>query len=487
MHPLDEMKSWLGFGSEDEARLREVWPHVQQRLDQVTDRFYAQVLRHPGSAAVLTSPAQIERLRLTLRQWTEELLDGPWDLAYFERRERIGRRHVEVGLEARYMYMAMNIVRDTLCDLTHEVIPSAGAHCRSISRACDMDLAIMTGTYLERREARQLQSMQELIVSHLPVTVLLVGPDERVTAATLPAGRLLESEDLVGRHYLSALPPALVEAADLGPTVAHAVATGHEITLARVDALLEGRDRNFRVTIVPLDHPLARLMVHVDELTEALATEARLNRAESLAQLGALSAAVAHELRNPLAGISGALQVIGASLPAEDRRKPVMEKVEAQVKRLNALVTDLLDFARPPSPKTVRVDLQELARTAAELAHREHHAAVLDIQGEGHAVADPNLVQQVLLNLLLNAAQAMDGQGHIQVSLSDGRVLVSDDGPGIPPENADRIFAPFFTTRTRGTGLGLPICRKLVQSMNGRITLARGPLKGAGFLVELPT
>jgi len=487
MHPLDEMKSWVGFGPADEARLQEIWPLVRTRLDRVTDRFYAQVLRHPGAARVLASPAQVERLRVTLLQWTEELLTGPWDLAYFERRERIGRRHVEVGLEARYMYVAMNIMRDTLCEMARGLHPAGDDHCRSIARICDIDLAIMTGTYLERREARQLQSMQELIVSHLPVTVLLIGPDERVSAATLPAGRLIEGEDLVGRHYLSALPAALVEAADLAPTVAHAAATGHEITLARVDATLDGRERNFRITIVPLDHPLARLMVHVDELTEALATEARLNRAESLAQLGALSAAVAHELRNPLAGISGALQVIGASLPAEDRRKPIMEKVEAQVKRLNALVTDLLDFARPPTPKSLRVDLLELARLAAELVNRDHAGVALDVQGEGTAVADPNLVQQVLLNLLLNAAQALDGQGRILVEVGPGRVMVSDDGPGIPPENADRVFAPFFTTRTRGTGLGLPICRKLVQSMNGRITLTSGPLKGACFLLELPS
>lgn len=486
MHPLDEMKSWLGFDAEDETRLREVWVLVAPRLGEVTDRFYDRVLAHPGAASVLEGPAQVERLRITLRLWCQELLTGPWDLAYFERRERIGRRHVEVGLEGRYMYMAMNVVRDTLCEIAHGTYGLDSEHCRSISRACDIDLAIMAGTYLERREARQFTTIQELIVSHLPVTVLLVGADGRVSAATGPAALLARREGLVGLPYLQALPEALVTAGDLETQVERARTTRREITLARVDAILDERERNFRVTVVPLDHAQASLLLHVEELTDAITTEARLVRNESLAQLGALSAAVAHELRNPLAGISGALQVIGASLPAEDRRKPVMEKVEAQVRRLNSLVTDLLDFARPPAPRIGDVDLVEVARIGADLVRRDHPAVEITIRGGGRAEADPNLLQQIVLNLVLNAAQAIDGAGTVDVDVEDGRFKVSDSGPGISPEAAEKVFQPFFTTRARGTGLGLPICRKLATAMGGRITIGKGPLGGASIVVELP-
>lgn len=486
MHPFDEMKSWLAFGPDDERRLREVWRIVEPRLGEVTDRFYDRVLAHPGAARVLVDEAQVERLRVTLRIWCRELLTGPWDLAYFERRERIGRRHVEVGLEARYMYMAMNVARDTICAMIHGPDEPLNEHCRSLSRVCDMDLAIMTGTYLERREARQARTIQELIVSHLPVTVLLLAPDGRVTAATGPAATLMDDLELVGLPYRKALPAALVASADLERVVEHALATRREVTLARVDAQLDGRERNFRVTVVPLDHSEASILLHVEELTEAITTEARLVRSESLAQLGALSAAVAHELRNPLAGISGALQVIGASLPADDRRKPVMEKVEAQVRRLNSLVTDLLDFARPPAPKFASVDLHDIARITADLVQRDHPGVTIQIRGAGRAQADGNLLQQIALNLLLNAAQAVDGQGAVEVDVADGRLRVCDDGPGIPSDTAEKIFQPFFTTRTRGTGLGLPICRKLAQAMGGKIALGRGTLKGACFEVELP-
>ena len=163
-----------------------------------------------------------------------------------------------------------------------------------------------------------------------------------------------------------------------------------------------------------------------------------------------------------------------------------MDKVEQQVRRLDALVTDLLDFARPVQPKSVTLDLAEAARGVCDGVLREHPALRLRVEGRGEALADSNFVHQVLLNLVLNAAQATEGQGQVRLAVADGWILVSDDGPGISPEAAEKLFQPFYTTRTRGTGLGLAICRKLVGAMGGSIGVATGPLKGAAFLVELP-
>jgi signal transduction histidine kinase len=165
-----------------------------------------------------------------------------------------------------------------------------------------------------------------------------------------------------------------------------------------------------------------------------------------------------------------------------------MVKVEQQVRRLDSLVTDLLDFARPAEAKRVRVRLDEIAAVVIDLVQRDHPAVELRTTGEGEAIADANLVQQVLLNLVLNAIQAMDGgPGHtVLLSVRDGAVLVNDDGPGIPEENLEKIFSPFFTTRTRGTGLGLAICRQATAAMGGALTLSSGDLRGAAFLLELP-
>jgi two-component system sensor histidine kinase HydH len=381
----------------------------------------------------------------------------------------------------------MNVFRQGLSRIAEAHLPPAEADLtvESLGRVCDMDLAIMTGTYVTSREAAQMSTLQDLIISHLPVTVLLLDPQGVVTAATRPGTRLFGDVPVIGRRWEEALPPALIEAAELGAQIRHALATSREVTLTRVDVTLDGEDRNFQVSIVPLDHLHARVLLHLEEMTEAIRVESRLRRSESLAQLGALSAAVAHELRNPLAGISGAIQVLARSLPAEDRRKPIMEKVEQQVRRLDALVTELLDFARPTEARIGPLALDEVARQVVDLVQRDHPGVALSATGAGDAAGDPNLVQQVVLNLVLNAVQALDGVGEVRVLVEPGRVLVNDSGPGIPDENVEKIFEPFFTTRTRGTGLGLAICRKAAAAMGGRLTLATGPLPGAAFLLEL--
>lgn len=487
--PFDEMKSWVGFGPADERRLITLLPHVRPQLRALADVFYNRILAYPSAAVVLKDHAQVERLKGTLERWVEELLGGPWDEAYFRRRERIGRVHVEVGLPSRYMFTAMNVYRTELSQIARASLHPDEVYdtCRTIERVMDLDLAIMVGTYVEGREARQIDRLQDLIVSHMPVTVLLIDDLGGVSAATRPGTRLFGQAEVVGQSYLDALPAAVVAAADLPGHLERALKSGHEVTVPRVDVTIDGLERNFRLSIVPLDHPRARALLHVEELTEALDTEGRLLRAESLAQLGALSAAVAHELRNPLAGISGAIQVIARSLPADDRRKPVMEKVEQQVRRLDALVTDLLAFSRPSEPRVAPVRLEEVARGVVELVQRDNPGVVLKATGMGGARADQNLVHQILLNLVLNAVQALDGPGRVEVIISDGRVIINDDGPGVPVENLDRIFQPFFTTRTRGTGLGLAISLKAATSMGGRITLGHGPLAGAAFVLELPT
>lgn len=485
MHPFDEMKAWVGFGPDDEARLRALWPEVRPRLDALTDTFYARILQFPSAAAVFRDESQVARLKVSLRRWLEELLSGPWDEAYFGQRERIGRVHILVRLPSHYMFTAMAVMVEGLCAIARGAPDLAGTTL-SIIRITNLDLAIMTGTYVESREAAQRATLQDLIVSNMPVTVLLLDADGVVTAATRPGTRLFGDVPVIGRDWTEALPPALVQSARLEEHVARVTTTGREIVLTRVDAALDGLERAFRLALVPLEHPHARLLLHVEELTDTVQAEQRLARAESLAQLGALSTAVAHELRNPLAGITGTLQVISRSLAEDDPRRRVMEEAEQLIFRLNHLITDLLDFARPIEARGGELRLETLALQAGDQVRRDHPELRVQVQGAGGAWGDPALVLQILHNLLQNAAVAVSGRGEIRVHVSPGEVRVSDSGPGIPLENLDKIFSPFFTTHARGTGLGLAICRKAAAAMGAHLGLSTGPLSGATFQLVLP-
>lgn len=490
MRELDEMKAYVGFGPADEARLQRLWTVVEPRRRELVDQFYEPILRTPAARVVLAEEAQVERLKVTLMQWLQEMLQGPHDDDYALRRRRIGLVHVSVQLPSRFMYTAMSVMREVLCKVSRESFPIDVAFdmCESIERITSIDLALMTGTYLEAHEAAAMSSLTTLIVLHLPVMVVLLDANGTITHANRSAERMLGVDQLEGRALASVIPPALGSAVDFDAVLGRAMRTRREISMPRVDVDIEGRLRSFRVDVVPLEHPMAAALVHVEELTEAVETEARLRQAESLAQLGTMSAAVAHELRNPLAGISGALQVIGRSLADDDRRKLIMEKVEGQVRRLNALVTDLLAFARPDPARAKDVQLREVVRAALDPVRGEFPAVKLTLEGDGTAFADPHLVQSIVLNLVQNAAQAMDGQGEVLVRLSAGEVLIADGGSGVPVDLRDKIFEPFFTTRTRGTGLGLAISRKAARAMNGDLQLlATGPRSGATFRLLVPS
>lgn len=229
------------------------------------------------------------------------------------------------------------------------------------------------------------------------------------------------------------------------------------------------------------------------DLTGRVQMEAALREQTALAHLGQMAAVIAHEVKNPLAAIRGAIQVVGSRLPADGREAPVLKEVVARIDALNELVQDLLLFARPPELRRAPVEIAPLlARTAELLAKDPRFAGVrVEVSGGGPPLlADPRLLQVVLENLLLNAAQAMPQGGtiHAAVAATNGeqRVTIADEGPGIPAEQMAEVFRPFFTTRARGTGLGLPTVKRLVEAHGGSVTLDCPPEGGTRVTVRLP-
>ena len=484
MHPLDELKAYVGFEDADEQRLRSLVPHVVPEARAIADRFYEVILRFPNAAAVFEDLAQVERLKRTLVAWIERMLSGPWDEQYYALRRRIGAVHVKVGLAPQYMFTSMNRLMHDVHVVAARAFPDdAAAHADALRKVTDIELAIMLSTYIEAREQKGLEDLRDVLVAHLPMTVVLLDRDARVVATTSPLNALFAARELAGLPLVHALRPEVVAAADLSATLARALESEREIVVPRVRIELDGAERTYRVSVIPLRHPLASALVHVEDLTETLSFESRAKNAEHLARLGTLAASVAHEIRNPLAGISGTVQVVASSLPDADSRRVALAKVQEQIARLGTLVGDLLSFARPitAQPRPVQLE-QVVAQVVVQTAASEGASAV--VEGEGRAHADPSLLGQVLANLVQNAWQA--GAKKVVVSIADGIVDVHDDGPGIAAEHRAKIFEPFFTTKVRGTGLGLPVAAKMVEAMRGELKLRPSPLGGAGFRIELP-
>jgi two-component system sensor kinase FixL len=229
------------------------------------------------------------------------------------------------------------------------------------------------------------------------------------------------------------------------------------------------------------------------DLTARVALEERMRDQSALAKLGEMAAMIAHEVKNPLAGIRGAIQVIGGRMPADNTDAGMMKEIVRRIDSLDAMMKDLLLFARPPKPKRTPTDIVTMLRATAGLLTQDEGArdVQVDINGLAPPVpADGEMLKMVFHNLLINGAHAMQGHGRIRVNVTTEnaacQIAFSDDGPGIPLEVREKVFTPFFTTKRRGSGLGLPTAKRFIEAHDGRITIQSPPSGGTTVVVQLP-
>jgi len=229
------------------------------------------------------------------------------------------------------------------------------------------------------------------------------------------------------------------------------------------------------------------------DLSERVAMEQRLREQTALARLGEMAAVLAHEVKNPLAAIRGAVEVIGRRLSPESKESSVIKEVVGRIDALNDLMKDLLLFARPPQVKPAPIEIRSLITSTADLLAGDPSLSAVRVAVQGspaRVVGDPGLLRIVFLNLMVNSAHAMKGEGAIRVSVDQSgsgcRIAIADSGPGIPADVREKIFIPFFTTKSRGTGLGLPTAKRLIEAHHGTIAVDCPPAGGTTVTIQLP-
>ena len=345
-----------------------------------------------------------------------------------------------------------------------------------------------------RAEASERLSSE--IVESLTAGLLVVSGDQTIRILNPAARRMLNlSQSAVSMNCRA----VLLEFGPLALVIEECLRTGEPIVRRKL-AIASNNPQitHFGVSVSPLTdgkNELHGVICLFTDLTPVIEMEEQLRLKDSLARVGELTAGIAHEFRNGLATIHGYARLLDLNaMPPAFR--PHLEGIRQETDSLGQVATNFLNFAKPTKVSLSPVDLRAIAERAAEEVRAEAraHGGTVGVQGDFPVIdGDDVLLRQAFSNLLRNAVEACIGAsrppdvmitGHVDGGLV--RVSVDDNGPGIPVSERERVFTPFFTTKGRGTGLGLALVQKIIVTHNGRIQVGRSPQDGASLQVILP-
>jgi PAS domain S-box-containing protein len=350
--------------------------------------------------------------------------------------------------------------------------------------------------------AASAEKFSERIVASVPSGLVAFDSSGRATVVNSPARTLIEADgDAEGQHVRS----LLRNVPDLAEMVERCLQTGELYRREEVAATAtNGRVRRLGATVAPIDLEPERgargalcLLTDITEVTQ-LREQVALKR--NLESLGEMSAGLAHEFKNALATLHGYAQLL-QTLNLDERAGAATSALLHEVRSLSEMVTAFLNFARPQPLELAGVSLRELVdECALELrAFYDEHRVSLVIEGEFAAVqSDERMLRQALLNLLRNAAEAIDeDEAERRVTLRGWRerdtsgkewalIEIADTGRGIPETDLQRIFIPFFTTKSKGHGVGLALAHRVITDHGGTLTATNAPVGGALFTIRLP-
>ncbi len=390
-----------------------------------------------------------------------------------------------------------------------------------------------TGAALDQStsDLRQLRDLHRLTIESIMSGLLTIDQEGRVTSFNPEAERITgRSRDEVHGEPLESVIPgagAVLDASNEGERgapngrgrIAYSNSRGEELYLGLASSVLKGPDE------APAGH-----IVIFQDVTKVVAMERELRQSERLAAVGEMAAKIAHEIRNPLASISGSVQILGATVDweATDREsRQLLDIVVREADRLNVLISDFLQYSRPNPPKASRVDLGELILDVAKMLESTESAGPEGVRvrcetrgGTFCVSGDADQLRQVVWNLAINGIQAMEDGGILTLGLRAGmhgltqdggvarrngdqrasgrtpdaeersphvEIVVRDQGPGISDEIRERIFEPFFTTKQMGTGLGLAMVHRIVEVHGGALSVESEMGTGTTFRVILPS
>lgn len=350
---------------------------------------------------------------------------------------------------------------------------------------------------IEKERAEQTERLSEEVTRNMPAGLLIVNANGIISSANPAAEHVLGVRALGFRRYSE----ALNEDSELTALITHCLKDGKIFRRAEVKHSAPGGEaRRLGATISPIRRGEGKIngaICLLTDLTELAALQQQVQLKENLAALGELSAGIAHEFKNALATISGYAQMIRSETVAGEAHD-YAENILEQTRNITHVVAEFLKYARPLDISTETVVLQNVVeKVVGEIAEAMPEIRIRYEGPFGNVAGDEGLLRQAFLNLARNAAEACMGAANGGRVLLRGeavrgndssfqRVTVFDNGPGIPSDVREKLFRPFFTTKAKGTGLGLAVVQKIVVQHGGQVRARNRPEGGAAFIVTLP-
>ncbi len=506
MHQLSsEIRSYVDLSDAELEKACRAWPYLEPEIGIFVDDFYSQILKHDATRQILRSPEQIERLKHSLHNWIRELFTPVRDHDFISRRWAIGLRHVQIGLPSLWVAAAMSRLRDQMLTTLAARYPNDRNDLweviSALTRAIDFDLAIIQDAYQAESVALRIaqeRDFAEDVIETAEALVMMVEADGRVVRVNQVLGKLLgwtakqtDSGKVPTISWLDLIAP---EDTDVVKQFIALAVTGTAPQPIEVPLRLNHQPpiyvrwhaRNYERP--PVDssqstqvQPLVLCVGQdVTALTEA---QLRLVRSERLAAIGQTMTGLAHESRNAFQRSQAALETLALELEERPSAARLVERIQRAHDHLLHLYEEVLQFARPVRLDLQKLDVHHLLQQTWEHIRMASSDKQIHLQfnstGSQEIHADPFALEQVFRNLLENAIEASPEEATIELVVGEHwlgaspgiEVRIRDYGVGLRPEALQRAFEPFFTTRVRGTGLGLPIARRMVESHGGTLEL----------------
>ena len=506
----EQRLKFLGLTPRDSESLVALRPLFDRHAVAVEDAFYEVLLMFPETAQLLHDHTTVERLKKLQRDYLLRITEGKFDDAYFADRLRIGKTHERVGLSPRWYLLGYNIYFKLFVPLIREFYADDPDRSYdsiiALEKAFMLDASIAMDAYIASDRFRHLQQLESIVNDSADVIFSLDG-ENHIRSWNRAAERVFGwlAEEILGKPFAIIMPPELLRAGEYERINAEIERQGH-YHLETVRLAKDGRRVPVEVSVSVLrdlqGRPIGRSAI-LRDITERKRLEEDKLRAERLAVIGAMSARLAHEIRNPLSSITLNIDLVGDEITtlatdkagAADEARLLLRSIDSEVRRIQRVTEDYLQFARMPKPHRERISLNDAISQGLSFMASLFSATGVKVETNldaslPHIDGDEGQLWQAVLNLVRNAIEAMPEGGTLTVRTARARsgiaLTIADTGKGMAAEDREHIFKPFFSTKPSGTGLGLPLVQQVVAEHGGTIRCESTPNQGTTFVIELP-